>query len=53
MDNIQKQADKIMYDAKFQAACQNYAHANGSSGAIAVAAVRALVDAQREASAPA
>jgi hypothetical protein len=31
----------VMYDADFQAACQRYAHANGSSAAIAQAALRA------------
>lgn len=34
-------AERVMYDEKFQSACQRYAHANGSSGAIAAAAVHA------------
>lgn len=33
---------KITADDRFQAACQRYAHANGSSDGIAAAALRAL-----------
>lgn len=34
--------DRIMLDADFQAACQRYAHGNGSSAAIAGAALTAI-----------
>jgi hypothetical protein len=34
-------SDRVMYDETFQAACQRYAHGNGSSGGIAGAAIRA------------
>lgn len=34
--------DRIMLDARFQSACQRYAHGNGSSAAIASAALAAL-----------
>lgn len=36
-------AERVMYDEKFQSACQRYAHAGGSSGAIAAAAVNAAL----------
>lgn len=42
MENNSFLADKVMYDTKFQQACQKYAHSGGSSAAIAVAAIRAL-----------
>lgn len=35
-------SERAMYDAAFQAACQRYAHGNGSSGAIASAALSAV-----------
>lgn len=34
--------DRITHDASFQTACQRYAHGNGSSAAIAAAALKAL-----------
>lgn len=34
--------DKVAYDENFQSALQRYAHGNGSSHAIAAAAVRAV-----------
>lgn len=34
--------DRIMLDPNFQAACQRYAHGNGSSAAIAGAALAAI-----------
>ena len=34
--------DKVMYDPAFQAACQRYAHGNGSSAAIAASAIRII-----------
>lgn len=46
--------DKIVLDTQFQAACQRYAHGNGSSHAIATSALQAaavseLLDALRAA----
>lgn len=35
--------DRIMWDPRFQSACQRYAHGSGSSAAIASAALAALV----------
>ena len=34
--------DRITMDARFQSACQRYAHGNGSSAAIASAALAAI-----------
>lgn len=39
--SFEKMRDRIMYDEAFQAACQRYANAGGSSGAIAAPALRA------------
>jgi hypothetical protein len=41
-DTFPKARDRIMLDRDFQNACQSYAHGNGTSGAIAAAAIRAL-----------
>lgn len=35
-------ADKIIFNANFQRACNRYAHSGGTSEAIAVAAIKAL-----------
>ena len=35
-------AERVMYDASFQSACQRYANSGGSSAAIAAAAIRVL-----------
>lgn len=40
--NFGEMRDRVMYDEQFQAACQRYAHSNGTSGAIAAAAVRVI-----------
>jgi len=40
--NTAPMIERIALDDQFQAACQRYAHGNGSSHAIAAAAVRAI-----------
>ena len=42
MTAVDDRRDRIVYDPAFQAACQRYAHGNGSSGGIASAALAAL-----------
>ena len=44
-----KLREMVMYDTKFQAACQRYAHSGGSSEAIAAAAVEVIIAATKEA----
>lgn len=39
--DTQKLIERVALDERFQAACQRYAHGNGSSHAIAATAVRA------------
>lgn len=41
-DVNQSARDVVMYDPAFQRACQNYAHGNGSSAAIAQAAIASM-----------
>lgn len=45
---MKEQWEKVMLDERFQAACQRYAHENGSSEAIARAVIAALNDARVE-----